>query len=236
VSSTEFQQLANIGSAAVGISDSQTLTNKTLTNPRLQNSIDDINGNELIKITATVSAVNEIHVTNAATTNNPKIEASGNDANIGIEITPKGTGNLVLDGLSWPNADGSADQVMKTDGSGKLEFADVPVLTVDTVTTTNATATTISTISTSSNKAYIVETHFIGRRTDASNEAVGYVLRTVFRNDAGTLTKLGEDYMYAGDKKWLVDASVSGTNINVTVQGEASKTIDWKASSRITTV
>jgi len=27
-----------------------------------------------------------------------------------------------LDGLSWPTSDGSADQVLKTDGSGNLSF------------------------------------------------------------------------------------------------------------------
>ena len=39
-----------------------------------------------------------------------------------IAITPHTTGKIVLDGLSWPTADGSADQVLKTDGSGNLSF------------------------------------------------------------------------------------------------------------------
>jgi hypothetical protein len=39
-----------------------------------------------------------------------------------IAITPHTTGKVVLDGLSWPTADGSADQVLKTDGSGNLGF------------------------------------------------------------------------------------------------------------------
>ena len=41
-----------------------------------------------------------------------------------ISITPDTTGKIILDGLSWPTADGSADQVLKTDGSGNLSFVD----------------------------------------------------------------------------------------------------------------
>ena len=39
-----------------------------------------------------------------------------------IAITPDTTGKIILDGLSWPTSDGSADQVLKTDGSGNLSF------------------------------------------------------------------------------------------------------------------
>ncbi len=40
-----------------------------------------------------------------------------------ISVTPNGTGNVILDGLKYPQADGSANQVLKTDGSGNLAFA-----------------------------------------------------------------------------------------------------------------
>jgi len=45
-------------------------------------------------------------------------------ANGNIAVTPNGSGNIVLDGLTFPNADGSADQILKTDGSGTLSFTD----------------------------------------------------------------------------------------------------------------
>ena len=45
-------------------------------------------------------------------------------SNRDINITPDGSGKVVLDGLSYPQADGSADQVLKTDGSGNLSFVD----------------------------------------------------------------------------------------------------------------
>lgn len=58
--------------------------------------INDNNNNEVIAITTTASAVNEITVANAATGANPVISATGSDTNIGITLTPKGTGNAVL--------------------------------------------------------------------------------------------------------------------------------------------
>tara|TARA_R110002072_G_scaffold57096_1_gene147139 strand:- start:1756 stop:3144 length:1389 start_codon:yes stop_codon:yes gene_type:complete len=106
----------------VTLTGTQTLTNKTLTSPKIGTSILDTNGNELFKLTATSSAVNEITYANAATGNKPTFTASGNDTNIGIAITPKGSGAVVLDGLSYPTADGSADQVLSTNGSGVLSF------------------------------------------------------------------------------------------------------------------
>ena len=43
-----------------------------------------------------------------------------------INITPHTTGDLVLDGQKWPQADGSADQFLKTAGDGQLSWAAVP--------------------------------------------------------------------------------------------------------------
>lgn len=85
------------------ISDTQTFTGaKTFgsgllitTKPKITTSIDDANGNEVIKTPATSSAVNEITVTNAATGNKPKIEATGGDTNIDLDLRGKGTGTVM---------------------------------------------------------------------------------------------------------------------------------------------
>jgi len=87
--------------------------------------IRDENGNEQIIFQTTASAVNQLDITNAATGNPPEISATGGDTNIDLKITPKGSGKLNLDGIKFPNADGSADQVLKTDGSGNLSFSEV---------------------------------------------------------------------------------------------------------------
>jgi len=44
-------------------------------------------------------------------------------SNGNIAITPNGSGKIVLDGLSWPTSDGTANYVLKTDGSGNLSWA-----------------------------------------------------------------------------------------------------------------
>jgi len=139
--------------------------------------IRDENGNEQLFFSTTSSAVNYLNATNAATGNDPKLSALGDDSNIDLAISPKGTGevvvgtgaadatitssgahnlildtnsgtnsgvitivdgaggnititpngsgNIVLDGLTFPNADGSADTFLKTNGSGTLSFAEV---------------------------------------------------------------------------------------------------------------
>jgi len=48
-----------------------------------------------------------------------------------ISITPDTTGNIILDGLTFPNADGTADQVLGTNGSGVLSFRDPTAINID---------------------------------------------------------------------------------------------------------
>ena len=60
--------------------------------------IGDENGNEQIIFQTTSSAVNQIDVTNAATGNAPEISATGDDTNISLKLTPKGSGQVVIDG------------------------------------------------------------------------------------------------------------------------------------------
>ncbi len=74
-----------------------TLTNKTLTAPKIADAgfIADANGNESVIFQTTASAVNELEITNAATGNGPILGASG-ETNVDLNITAKGTGNILL--------------------------------------------------------------------------------------------------------------------------------------------
>ena len=101
-----------------------TLTNKTLTSPAIGTSILDTNGNELVLLTATGSAVNEITIANAISTAKPVISATGTDTNIGISIQPKGTGTVTLDQLTFPTTTGNTDQILTSNGAGVLSFVD----------------------------------------------------------------------------------------------------------------
>ena len=79
----------------VTLTGTQTLTNKTLTSPKIGTNILDTNGNELVVLTATSSAVNEVTLANAATGGAPTITASG-ETNVGITLAAKGTGVIQL--------------------------------------------------------------------------------------------------------------------------------------------
>ena len=46
-------------------------------------------------------------------------------ANGNIAIAPNGSGAVVLDGLSWPTSDGTANYVLKTDGSASLSWTEM---------------------------------------------------------------------------------------------------------------
>jgi len=43
-----------------------------------------------------------------------------------LALLPEGSGVVTIDGLTYPAADGSANQLMKTNGSGVLSFVDAP--------------------------------------------------------------------------------------------------------------
>ncbi len=60
--------------------------------------INDDSGNEQIVFQKTGSAVNQFDVTNAATGNAPDLAATGGDTNIDLNLTPKGTGRVTLNG------------------------------------------------------------------------------------------------------------------------------------------
>ena len=87
-------------------------------------AVEDDSNNEYVKFVKTATAVNEVSITNAAASTGPEISATGDDTNIDLKLTPKGSGNLILDGISFPNADGTVDQILTTNGSGVLSFVD----------------------------------------------------------------------------------------------------------------
>ena len=79
----------------------QTLTNKTLTAPKIGTSILDTNGNELALLTATSSAVNEFTIANGASGNAPRLSATG-ETNVDLDLLAKGTGLVTVRGNNNP--------------------------------------------------------------------------------------------------------------------------------------
>lgn len=62
------------------------------------------------------------------------------ESNANLELSGNGTGTVTLNGLSFPTADGSANQVLKTDGAGNLGFATVATGSFTHITNTDGTA------------------------------------------------------------------------------------------------
>jgi hypothetical protein len=96
---------------------------------------------------ANVTNLNNAKLENVAEDLTPQLggnlDVNGNSivsaSNGNIAITPNGTGSVVLDGLNWPQADGSANYVLKTNGSGQLSWT---AQTADTNTTYSVSAET----------------------------------------------------------------------------------------------
>ena len=127
------------GTGDVTLTGTQTLTNKTLTSPKIGTSILDTNGNELALLTATGSAVNEITLANGATGNNPSITASGGDTNIGLELKTKGSGVI--------KAEDSGGNVSAVQIAGK-ETMWVPAAAMYATTTDGADSAQVETTAT----------------------------------------------------------------------------------------
>ena len=212
----------------VGKATTDILTNKTL---RLADntSIQDTSGNELILFQVTASAVNEIEITNAATTTNPILAVTGGDTNIGLNIQPKGTGDVTILGTATdsaaillaedtdngtntigfkapalltatttfelPNGDGTANQVMQTNGSGVLSWASAGSgnwVKISSSSASDSASITFTSLSTTYRDFVIILSNIL-----PATDAVNLLLR--FSTDNGVGYDAGAtDYEYAG--------------------------------------
>jgi hypothetical protein len=163
---------------------------------KLVGNVIDTNGNELLKVTATASAVNELTLANAATGGEPALSATGGDTNIGIALTPKGTGGVVFPagsaaapaitttgdtntGIFFPAADTIAfteggAEAMRIDSSGNLGLGVTPSAWTSTykaidVTSRTSFVGTTGGLSIFSNNSYFDGTNWIYRVTDAAS-------------------------------------------------------------------
>jgi len=75
------------------------LSNKTLINPRVSDTIRDGAGGSVLKIEGASGSVNHLAVRSSATGNAVGLAATGSDAAINIAIDPKGAGQVLLGGV-----------------------------------------------------------------------------------------------------------------------------------------
>ena len=73
----------------------KTLTNKTLTTPKIDDAgfIADANGAEQLVFQTTGSALNHFEMTNASSDNKPRLSAIGDSTNVGMTFDTKGNGS-----------------------------------------------------------------------------------------------------------------------------------------------
>ena len=75
---------------------------------------------------------------------------SSNASNADLELSGNGSGTVSINGIKFPTADGSADRVLKTDGSGQLSFTEISTNSISqansnvTVTDTGTGAITVA--------------------------------------------------------------------------------------------
>ena len=111
----------------------QTLTNKTLTAPKILGGgfIADGSGNEIIEVDQVSFAVNHIKVTNAISGADPIISSKGESDHVGLKLQGKGNGKVTI-------MDGTLDG---TDGTKKLDF-DTSLQNASTTCTLSTGSTT----------------------------------------------------------------------------------------------
>ena len=77
-------------------------------------------------IDLSTSATNTVKTVGGAASQAVQVAATGDDDNIDLVLSPKGSGTIDFNGqFKFPTADGSANQVLSTDGSGQLSFSTI---------------------------------------------------------------------------------------------------------------
>jgi len=99
-----------------------------------------------------------------------------------------------------------------------------------TLQTVNATPATIHTVATSSNQVTVIE-GMLFSRDNTANETAFYKFTAVFDNNAGTVSQKGSTTVldsHEDDASWDFDFNISGTNIEIQVQGDATNNVEWR--------
>ena len=214
----------------------KTLTNKTLTAPKFADGgfIADANGNELIMLQTASSAVNQLEVTNSATGGSVVVGASGDDSNIDIDISPKGTGevNIAAANLNYAGTAITATgaELNLTDGSSSGTIVNSKAVIYGSSGEVNATTLQIAGTSITASAADINLIDGITNGTVIASKAIitdsnkdisgGRNITISGELDAATLDISGDADI---DGTLEADAiTVNGTALNTVIANEAT--------------
>ena len=190
---------------------------------KLVGDVIDTNGNELLKVTATASAVNEVTLANAATGGTPTLTATGDDTNIGMKFVGKGTGEVTarVNGSDVLNASSSfgfknriinGAMVIDQRNAGASVTLSVEKYAVDrfssrAMTSTNSTAQQSSTAPSGFKKSLLFT---VGTGATASSTDRNYTVQPIEGNNISDLG-WGTASAQSVTLSFWVRSSVTGT-------------------------
>jgi len=217
--------------------------------------LNDDAGLEVLSVKKTATAVNEITITNAATGNAPDISATGDNTDIDITLTPKGTGGVAVNTGDFTVGTTSADDVqpaLKIIGDADSDAGGDTDDTLQIKLTPNATPTSATWNFTSTQSAgYVFDKDIsannlsgtnTGDEAAASESVAGVIeLATDAEMTTGTATDRAITPANAKvelDKKSLIAGSSSIVTVGAVNAGSITSgfgTIDNGASNITTT-
>ena len=153
-----------------------------------------------------------------------------NSSNANLELTGNGTGSVTISGLTFPTSDGSANQFMKTDGSGNLAFATAGATLnnsdIADATTTVATSTT-TVLNTFGVTTYRSAKYFISI-ADATNSRFEVVEANVTHDGSDAyISQFGSTTDHTGPLA-IFTADVSGGNVRLLTTNTSSDSCVFK--------
>jgi hypothetical protein len=193
---------------AVTLTNTVTLTNKTLTAPKFADNgfIADSNGNEVVSFNSEASAVNFLEIENSATGNAVHVRARGDDTNVGLHLVPKGTGQVnisnALDETKRIRFDVSNNAtgvvtVIRSNSTGTNRTLDLPnasgtlALTSDIRTLTTITSSATPTPTGDAARNELIVTALAANATIAAptgTPAEGNMIKIIITASGGTRT------------------------------------------------
>lgn len=108
------------------------------------NFIKDTNGNEQVEFTVTSPAVNHLRISNAGTGNAPSLAAVGDDSNVSMQLSPKGTGTVSVGDAGTATATAGAATMNTQKGKVTTESLTTAAGSTYTLTLTNSKVTAAS--------------------------------------------------------------------------------------------